>query len=63
MLSLEFAYEDNICLNILDRIVENVINILYLMHKVKYSRIKVSVCCAKVALVSGMFNCMIETLT
>lgn len=64
MLSLEVAYE-NIHLKILDRIVDNLINILHLMHEVRYSTIKVSVvvCCAKVALVSEMFNCMTETLT
>jgi len=64
VLSLEVAFENNIYLKILDRIIDILIKILLLMLDVRYSAIKVSVfCCAEVSLVSEMFSCMNETLT
>lgn len=52
MLSLEVAYESNIYMKILDRIIDILIKILHLMLIVRYSAIKVSVfCCAEVSFV------------
>jgi len=52
VLSVEVAYESNIYLQILGRIIDILIKILHLMLDVRYSAIKVSVfCCAEVSLV------------